>query len=108
MSLTALLFPTVTLARHSNQHDVNLTDPVQVGHAHLKAGEYKVEWNGSGPNVQVSFLQHGRPVATVPATLKTNDKQVTQDDFAIHTTASNVNLLREIDFGHQREALIFP
>jgi hypothetical protein len=54
LSLTALMFPAVTLARNSNEHNVNLTDSVQVGHAHLKAGEYKVEWNGSGPNVQVS------------------------------------------------------
>ena len=38
----------------------------------------------------------------------TNDKQVTQDDFAIHTTASKVDALREIDFGHQKEALVFP
>jgi hypothetical protein len=50
----------------------------------------------------------GKQVATTPATLKTNDKQVTQADFAMRTTASNVKVLREIDFGHQKEALIFP
>ena len=76
--------------------------------SHLKAGEYKVEWNGSGPNVQVAFFEHGKQVATTPATLKTNDKQVTQDDFEINTTASNVNVLREIDFGRQEQALVFP
>jgi hypothetical protein len=33
----------------------------------LKAGEYRLEWDGSGPNVEVSIKQ-GRPVlAKVPA-----------------------------------------
>jgi len=66
LSLNALLFPTVTLARNSNEHTVNLTDSVRVGHIHLKAGEYKVEWNGSGRNVEVRFLQHGKAGGDYP------------------------------------------
>jgi hypothetical protein len=107
VSLTALIFPAAMLARNSNEHNVDLTDSVEVGHTPLKAGTYKVEWNGAGPNVQVAFLEHGKQVATAPATLKTNDKQITQDDYLIRTTATNVKALREIDFGHQKEALVF-
>ena len=66
LSLTALLFPAVTLARNSNEHTVNLTDSVRVSHIHLKAVEYKVEWNGSGPNVEVRFLQHGKAGGDYP------------------------------------------
>lgn len=108
LSLTALIFPAALLARNSNEHNVDLTDSVQVGHAHLKAGSYKVEWNGSGPNVRVAFLQNGKQVATAPATLKTNDQQITKSDYTIQKTASNGKVLREIDFGHQKEALLFP
>lgn len=108
VSVTALIFPAAMLARNSNEHNVALTDSVEVAHAHLKAGMYKVEWNGSGPQVQVAFLQHGKQVATAPATLKTNDQQITNDDYMIRKTASNAKLLREIDFGHQKEALVFP
>jgi hypothetical protein len=43
-------------------------------------------------------------VATVPGTLKTNDSQVTQD--AILTDSSN-KTLSEIDFGRDKEALVF-
>jgi hypothetical protein len=43
-------------------------------------------------------------VATVPATLKTNDVQVTQDD--IVTDSAN-KTLTEIDFHRDKEALVF-
>lgn len=107
-SLAALIFPAAMMARNSNEHNVDLQDSVQVGHAHLKAGTYKVEWNGSGPNVEVAFLEHGKQVATAPATLKTNDQQITKSDYTIQKTASNAKVLKEIDFGHQKEALLFP
>jgi hypothetical protein len=53
------------------------------------------------------FLRQGKLVATVPGTLKTNDKQVLQDDIVTETTSTNKMRLKEIDFGHQKEALIF-
>jgi hypothetical protein len=108
VSMTALIFPAAMLARNSSEHTVELSDSVKVGQTHLKAGTYKVEWSGSGPSVQVAFLQHGKQVATAPATLKTNDHAITQDDYTIRTTAANAKVLREIDFGHQKEALVFP
>jgi hypothetical protein len=61
-------------------------------------------WQGTGPAVQVTFLRSGKTVATVPGTLKTNDSQVTQD--AILTDSSN-KTLSEIDFGRDKEALVF-
>jgi hypothetical protein len=45
----------------------------------LKPGSHKVEWQGSGPVVQVSFEQNGKTLVTVPATLKTAKNQATQD-----------------------------
>jgi hypothetical protein len=57
--------------------------------------------------VQVNFVRNGETVASVPATLKTNDSQVTQSDVVTRRTASNQNTLMEIDFAHQKEALMF-
>jgi len=71
------------------------------------AGNYRVEWNQPGPHVQVAFLRHGKTVATAPATLKTNDEQVTEDDVVTRTTASHGRVLEEIDLGHQKDALLF-
>ena len=105
LSTSALLFPLGALSRDS-EHSVEISSAVQIGSTHLKPGNYKVAWQGTGPVVQVSFQQNGKTVVTLPATLKTNDDQVKQD--AIRTEVStDTSTLKEIDFGHQREALVF-
>lgn len=106
LSTLPLLFPLAALAR-DNKHSVDITDVVQVGSTQLKPGNYRVEWQGTGPVVQVSFEQNGETVVTVPATLKTNDDQVTQDAIETKGSSADKNVLEEIDFGHQKEALIF-
>jgi hypothetical protein len=103
----ALLIPLSASARDKSQHSVDILDSVQVGTTRLKAGNYKVEWQGAGPAVEVIFLQRGKTVASAPATLQTNDKQVTWDDVVIDKTRANTKTLEEIDFAHQKEALVF-
>jgi hypothetical protein len=46
---------------------VNLLSPASVNGTTLKAGEYKLEWEGSGPNVEVSIMQGKTVLAKVPA-----------------------------------------
>ena len=106
LSTLVLLFPVGALARN-NAHSVQLFDVVQIGSTQLKPGNYKVEWQGTGPAVQVSFHQNGKTVVTVPATLKANDDQVTQDAVVTEATGAGTSTLKEIDFGHQKEALVF-
>jgi len=52
-------------------------------------------------------VRNGKTVATAPGTLRTNDTQVTQDDIVTDTTSANTQTLREIDFGRNKESLIF-
>jgi hypothetical protein len=104
LSIVAVLFPLSMFARDKNQHSVDIPATVQVGGTQLKPGNYKVEWQGTGPDIQVTFLRDGKTVATVPATLKTNDGQVTQDQ--IVTDTAN-NTLSEIDFRRDNQALVF-
>jgi hypothetical protein len=107
LSILPLLFPLGALARDKNQHSVEITDSVQVGSAQLKPGNYKVEWQGTGPEVQVNFVRNGETVATVPGTLKTNDAHVVVDDIVTDTTSANAKTLKEIDFSRNKESLIF-
>lgn len=107
LSTLALLTPISALARNKNEHSVSIPDAVQVGSTHLQAGTYKVKWDGSGPQVQVSFMQNGKTVATAPGTLKTNDTAVVQDDVIVEPANGSNKNLQEIDFGHQQEALVF-
>jgi hypothetical protein len=102
LSILAVLSPLSVFARDKNQHSVDIPSTVQVGGTQLKPGNYKVEWQGTGPDLQVTFLRDGKTVATATATLKTN--QVTQDE--IITDLEN-NTLHEIDFHRSKEALVF-
>lgn len=103
----ALAVPIAAFASENNKRNVDIADTVQVGNAHLKPGDYKLEWQGNGPAVRVNFLQDGKTVATVPATLKMHDSEVTEDDIVTRTTTANTKRLEEIDFLHQKEALVF-
>jgi hypothetical protein len=108
LSLTCLLgFGGSAYAARNNAHSVEISDAVQVGGTKLKPGNYKVEWQGTGPAVQVSFQQSGKTVATVPGTLKTNDDQVTNDAIVTEATGSGTSTLKEIDFRHLKQALVF-
>jgi hypothetical protein len=106
LSTLALLFPLGALAR-DNSHSVDISDVVQIGGTQLKPGNYKVEWQGDGPAVQVSFQHNGKTVVTVPATLKTNDAEITRDAIRTEATSADTATLKEIDFGHHKEALVF-
>jgi hypothetical protein len=106
LATLALAFPLGALARDRNEHSLQLFSAVQVGNTQLEPGNYEVQWQGDGPAVQVSFQEHGKTVATIPATLKANDNQVIQDDI-VTTPQGNTTMLKEIDFGHQKDALVF-
>jgi len=46
--------------------DLVLQTPTSVNGTNLKAGDYKLEWDGSGPNVEVSIMQGKKVLAKVP------------------------------------------
>jgi hypothetical protein len=50
---------------------LKLSDNINVQGTELKAGQYDVEWVGSGPTVQVSIRKGKNNIVTVPATLVT-------------------------------------
>jgi len=107
LSLTCLLGFGASAYARDKAHSVDISDVVQIGGTTLKPGTYKVEWQGTGPAVQVSFQQNGKTVVTVPGTLKTNDNQVNQDAIVTEATGAGTLTLEEIDFGHQKEAIVF-
>jgi hypothetical protein len=66
MGLAVLL---ASSAFATTKAELTLADPAIVSGAKLKAGAYKLEWEGSGPNVEVSILQGKTVVAKVAAKL---------------------------------------
>jgi hypothetical protein len=51
----------------SNKANLQLSNPTTVNGTKLKPGDYKLQWDGNGPNVEVSILQGKNVVAKVPA-----------------------------------------
>ena len=75
---------------------LQLNHPVNVNGTQLKAGDYKVEWDGSGPNVELSITQGKNVVAKVPAhvvdlsTASQSDAAVTKKNDDGSTTLAGV------------------
>lgn len=94
------------LARDKNQHSIEISDSIQVGSTQLTPGNYKLEWQGTGSEVSVTFVRDGK-TSHGARNLKTNDPHVTQDDIVTDTTSANTKTLTEIDFSHTKESLVF-
>jgi len=66
MMLTLLSAPAFA---GKNSQTVNIPEPMKAGTTQLAAGDYNVTWTGTGPNIQVTFTQNRKVLATVPAQL---------------------------------------
>jgi hypothetical protein len=53
----------------ASKADLILQHPTSINGTQLKAGEYKLEWEGTGPNVELSIKQGRKVLAKVPAKL---------------------------------------
>jgi hypothetical protein len=51
----------------STKTSLQLTSPVTVNGTTLKPGDYKIQWEGTGPNVELSIIQGKNVVVKAPA-----------------------------------------
>lgn len=105
LAALALLVPLSTFARSKNERSVFIPDTVQVGSTQLKAGAYKVEWQGSGPLLRLIFLQHGKTVATAGGKMVEMKEPQASDEIVTKNTGDKRNL-EEIEFGGKKDALV--
>jgi hypothetical protein len=66
---------------------LSLTENVTVQGKTLKPGNYKLEWEGTGPIVQVSIIQGRDTIATVPATVVTEKDSNVADAYGTRKAA---------------------
>jgi hypothetical protein len=102
--LLSIAVPLGLFAASKNSANVTFSVPVSVAGKSIPAGDYKVEWQGDGAAVQVSFLQGKNIVVTAPATLV---EQKSDYDGAVETKegADNSSLLEGIDW--KNRSLVF-
>ena len=113
MKLRVLLVFALTLATvpavlgsnkpENNKKNITLGETVQVGTTTLQPGDYKVEWQGTGPNVTVNFVQGKKVVATASATLQSKDSRTT--NVLMKDEGNGNRAMTEIDW--KNTALVF-
>ena len=92
---TMFVVPGLAFAGPKNSANVNLDQPVKVAGTQLASGQYKLTWEGSGPEVTVSFVEGKKTVATASARLVKN--QSNQEAIETATAADNTTVLHAVD-----------
>jgi hypothetical protein len=94
----ALAFSSATFAGEINKGTLRLDDKVVVDGKPLAPGNYRVEWDGSGPAVQVKLLQGKQAVATIPAHVTEEATPNSQDGYATTAEPNGSKALTTIYF----------
>src|SRR5580700_9024883 len=77
---------------------LQLSHPVTVNGTTLQAGEYKLQWEGTGPDVELSFVQGKNVVAKTSAHLIDLQTPAANTAALIHENGSGPNSLTGIRF----------
>ena len=106
-ALCLLLATSAFAANKQSKGSIELDQPASIGGHQLAPGEYKLTWDGTGPNVDLMIRSFGKLVATVPAQLIEVSHPERTNGYVAHTNADGSQSLTEIDFGGKKYALVF-
>ena len=85
--------------------DLTLQSPVTVNGTTLKPGDYKLQWDGAGPNVEVSIMQGKNVIAKVPAKLVDLSAPAVNTAAVIRKNADGTGTLDSARFQGKKYAL---
>ncbi|HKN37413.1 MAG TPA: hypothetical protein VJX16_29575 [Terriglobales bacterium] len=107
MALTLGLLLTASAFAGSETHKASMQvfDAVQVNGSQLAAGQYQVQWEGAGPNVELSIKQGNKVVATAPARLLTLNDKTSNDAVVTNKNTDGSRSVSEIRFAGKKFAL---
>jgi hypothetical protein len=93
-----------TSAFASNKGNLQVREAVEVNGQQLAPGAYQVRWDGTGSNVEVSFMQGKKEVAKTSAKVVALD-QASNYDSAVIDHASGKASVSEVRFAGKKFAL---
>lgn len=99
---SSLLLSAAALAAKTNKKDLHLYENAKIKGTMLHPGDYKVEWDGSGPNVRLSIVQDGATVATVPAHVVTENTAHNYDGYVLQSAKNGGQAIEEIFFSGKK------
>lgn len=101
----SLLLAASAIAGNSNRGTLKVDETITVAGKQLPAGEYQVEWTGSGPTVEVSISGYKGSVAKVPAQLVPLKKAEPAGGYSTSTDQAGNRTLTGILFGGKKYQL---
>jgi hypothetical protein len=104
--LAASLLPATAFAKDKAEPKFSLEYTAQLGNAELAPGTYKLQWEGTGDNVQVNVLQHGKIVATASAKVVESAKPADASEVT-YGMVGDKKTVNEIDFSKSKQSLVF-
>jgi hypothetical protein len=88
----------------SNKGTLQVREPMEVNGQQLSPGDYQLRWDGTGSNVEVSFMQGKKEVAKASAKVVELDK-ASAYDAAVVDHASGKSAISEVRFAGKKYAL---
>jgi hypothetical protein len=89
----------------ANKASFDLYDSATVAGKQLNAGNYTVQWDGGGPNVQVTIMKGKKVIATTPARVVQTETPSNHDAAVLKANGSGASSLAEIRFQGKRFVL---
>ena len=102
LSLALLL---ASSAFAASKGSLQITNPTTVNGTRLKPGDYKVEWEGSGPGVELSIKQGKNVIAKVPAKVIDLNSPATNDAAVTRKNDDGTSSLMGVRFEGKKYAL---
>ena len=90
-------------ASSTSRASLELRDPMTVAGTQLQSGKYRVEWTGSGEQVEVKIYRGSKEVVSTRAQLLKNDTSYDHVSYSMGDKGSRV--LTQLYFGKQKCAL---
>jgi hypothetical protein len=103
LGLTLLLATSMLAA--NNRGSLQTLSDVNVAGKTLPAGEYSLQWEGTGPNVQLNILKGKKIVATTPAQLVDLNQSPNTDAAVIRSNGDGTRSLAEVRFSGKKYVL---
>jgi len=89
----------------TNKTTLQVQEATTVSGTKLAPGEYKVQWEGNGPNVEMSILKGKNVVAKVPARMVELPSAAPSDAAVVHRNEDGSRSLSEIRMSGKKYAL---
>jgi hypothetical protein len=88
----------------SNKGSLQVREAFEVNGQQLPAGDYQLRWDGTGPSVEVSFMQGKKEVAKTSAKVVALDKASSYDTTIIDHSSGKA-AVSEVRFAGKKYAL---